>query len=198
MSSMPPTLRLRLAPGLLAFSFACAPSSPPPSPSPIPPSEPTPELTLTSVTAPGSESLGLQATAVDCSWGSVGPVAIDAPIPYWVMATLDLETARDTTGVKLVELELFDTDGRSLGRADRELELRVTPPGATLYTSTYLPFGGTITAGHPLRLLVRARMEDAFADRVASPPASHRITLSTDAGAIIRVAGQVGGPWPTA
>jgi hypothetical protein len=85
-----------------------------------------------------------------------------------------------------------------LGRADRELELRVTPPGATLYTSTHLSFGGTLTAGQPLRLLLRARMEDAFADHLASPPATYRVTLRTDAGAILRIGGEVGPPWPTA
>jgi hypothetical protein len=40
-------------------------------------------------------------------------------------------------------------------------------------------------------------MEDAFADRVSTPPTSYRTTLRSDAGAILRISGSVGGPWPT-
>lgn len=192
-----PSLRwLSLGPTVLVLAVACTPSTPPPTPSTAPPPEPAP--TVLSVTAPGSEALDLQATAIDCSWGSSGVISTDAPVPYWVIAVVDLQAQRDATGLVLKDLELFDASARSLGHADRELELRLTPPDATAFTGTDTAFDGTLTAGRSLRLKIRARMEDAFAARVATPPATYLVTLHTDAGAILRISGPVGTQWPTA
>lgn len=183
-------------PALLVLAAACTPATPP-TPAPPPASEPAP--TILTVTAPGSDALELQATHVDCSWGSSGVVAIDAPTPYWVIAVVDFQTSHDATGLALAELELFDAAARSLGKADRELALQLTTSDATAFTGTDAPFDGTLTAGRSLRLRARARMDDAFAARVATvQPATYRITLHTDAGAIIRISGPVGTQWPTA
>jgi hypothetical protein len=183
----------------IVHALACTPAAPPPAPSPAPPPTPEPAPTVLSVTAPGSETLDLQATAIDCGWGSVGPVAVGAAQPYWVIAVVDLRAGRDATGLTLAELELFDAEARSLGRADRELELRMTTPDGTAYTGNDAPFDGTLTAGRSVRLKIRARMEDAFAARVeTTQPATYRVTLRSAAGAIIRISGPVGGPWPTA
>jgi hypothetical protein len=66
------------------------------------------------------------------------------------------------------------------------------------FTGEAAPFDGTLAAGRSVRLRVHARMEDAFASRQATPPASYRVTLRSDAGAIIRISGPVGAQWPTA
>lgn len=188
-----------LGPAVLALALACTPATPPPAPSTAPPPEPAP--TVLTVTAPGSQTLDLRATRathVDCSWGSSGVISTDAPPPYWVIAVVDLQTTRAATGLALAELELFDASARSLGKADRELALQLTASDATAFTGTDTTFDGTLTAGRSLRLRARARMEDAFADRVATPPATYLVTLHTDAGAIIRISGPVGTQWPTA
>lgn len=186
-----------LGPAVLALALACTPATPPPAPSTAPPPEPAP--TILTVTAPGSEALDLRATHVDCSWGSSGVVSTDAPPPYWVIAVVDLQTTRAATGLALAELELFDASARSLGKADRELALQLTASDATAFTGTDTDFDGTLTAGRSLRLRARARMADAFAARVATTqPATYRITLHTDADAIIRISGPVGTQWPTA
>lgn len=188
--------------GLLPFvtlALACTSAAPlPPAPAPAPaPAAPEPAPTILTVTAPASEDPELTATIIDSGWGSVGPVALDAPIPYWVMTVLEVETTHEVSGLELVDVELFDATGVRLGHADRELELRLIPPGASLYGDAGLPFAGTITAGRRQRLRLRARMEDGFAERGTSVPTSHRIMLRSKAGAVIRVTGQVGGQWPT-
>lgn len=193
---MPSPRLLSLGPALLVLAVACTPSIPPPIPSTAPSPEPVP--TVLSVTAPGSEALDLRATAIDCSWGSSGVISLDAPPPYWVIAIIDLQAHREATGLVLADLELFDASARSLGHADRELELRLTSADATAFTGTDTAFDGTLTAGRSLRLKIRARMEDAFAARVATPPATYLATLHTDAGAILRISGPVGTQWPTA
>jgi hypothetical protein len=181
-----------------ALAQACTPTAPQPARSHAPP-EPERAPTVLAVTAPGSESLELRATAIECSWGSSGVMAADAPTPYWVIAVVELQAEHDVTGLALTELELFDADARSLGRADRELELRTTSADATAFTGTDAdtPFDGMLTAGRPIRLRIRARMDDAFADRLSTPPTSYRATLRSDAGAILRISGSVGSQWPT-
>jgi len=191
---MPSASQLSFAPTFIALTLACAPTAPPPSPSPSP--RPASAPTFLFATAPGSDALGLHATAVECSWGSSG-VSTGAPSPYWVIALIDLESGRGDTGLTLVDLELVDADGNALGRADREIDRRMIASDATAFTGEDTPFDGTLPTGR-VRLRLRARMEDAFASRVGTPPAGYRLTLRSDAGATIRISGLVGAAWPTA
>jgi hypothetical protein len=186
--------RLLFALGLLLL--ACTPAAEP-RPAPTPIAEPPPAPTLLAVTAPATADPGLQVTVIDSSWGSIGVVPFDRPAPYWVLVLVDVQTERDVAGLTLTGVELFDADNTRLGQADREFGLRITPPGAPLFADTHTPFHGTLTAGHRVRLRVRARMQDLFADRLTTPPTFHRVTLRTDAGAIIRIAGKLGSQWPT-
>lgn len=192
---MPSPFSLPLGPTVLVLALACTPATPPPTPSTAPPpaARARPHHPLHH-----RPRLDLQATAIDSSWGSSGVVAVDAPPPYWVIAVVELQAQRDATGLVLTDLELFDASARSLGHADRELELRLTSADATAFTGTDTTFDGTLTAGRSLRLKIRARMEDAFAARVATPPATYLATLHTDTGAILRITGTVGTQWPTA
>jgi hypothetical protein len=98
------SLRSRLAFALGAF--ACTPTAPQPARSHAPPElarahaplEPAP--TILAVTAPGSGSLELRASAIEGSWGSSGVLAVDAPVPYW--APMHRSTARSLRAARSV------------------------------------------------------------------------------------------------
>lgn len=114
------------------------------------------------------------------------------------MGMVELRPDREVQ-LMLRSVELFDEHGVSLGSGQRELSLRRMGPAATLYSDDEGPLLGPLEAGRSVRLRFRARLPDAFASRLdAGPPVTYRATLDTPAGAIIRISGAVGPPWPTA
>ena len=149
------------------------------------------------VTAPGDHA-ALHLDPVVSGWGSTGVVATDAPIPYWVIGTVEVEAEVEQTGVRLSGLEVFDADGNALGQGDRELELRLAGPSTTDFSQHGTSeFSGTLPAAERVRLRFSARMDDAFGTRLATPPHTFKLTLTTDQGVIARMTAPIGGPWPT-
>ncbi len=180
--------------------LACTPATPPPAPVVVsaeaPRTMPSPEALSRSIDS--TVSLGLDESPVMCGYGSSGVIATDMPVPYWVIGTVDVTPPLDLRGVELGELRLFDEQGRALGDADREWELRLAdrtrdPKDFSQHGTTALP--EVLAAEQTQRLWFRARMEDAFAT-VREIPVRYAIVIRTEQGDAV-LEGPVGPQWPT-
>lgn len=179
---------------------ACTPATPPAPATPTPAAEV--EVDAPAMLGPraivSTVEVDLQPVPVACGWGSTGVVAAEGPIPYWVIGLVDITPPVTADPLELRRLQLYDAEGRSLGEADREFELRVAAPdrdGRDFSRHGTTPLDTPLAAGQTHRLWFRARMSDAF-EPGASPPARYSLILGlgpADAG----IEGPVGAQWPT-
>ena len=165
-----------------------------PDPPELAPLPPTTERSIASTV-----ELHIGTTPVTCSWGSSGVVSPDAPIPYWVVGTVDVSSEIVLSDLSIRSLLLTDDRGHRLGEADREFELRISTPERD---ERDLSRHGTSPLTEPLaprtihRLWFRARMSERFSPERGTPA---RYTLILRAGsADASIEGRVGPPWPTA
>jgi len=179
---------------------ACTPATPPPAPVVVSADapDPTPSPRALSRSIASTVSLVLDSSPVVCSWGSSGVIAADMPVPYWVVGTVDVTPSIALRQVELGELRLFDEQGRALGDADREWELRIAERTSDVrdfsrHGTAALP--DVLLADQTQRLWFRARMEDAFAS-IAEAPARYSIVVRTEQGDAV-LEGPVGPQWPT-
>jgi len=153
------------------------------------------------VVPPKAPEPRLEAKAVACGYGGVGPSAPGAMPDAWLVSMVDVEAFDGPIeGITVSSIEMRDGTGAMIAHAMAPIDLAVVPPGRS--NDDYSEFGatkfsGNVAPGARLRLRVHAPIDRKLSSTMKADPKRVHVELADANGRRFTFEGAVDPPWPT-